>query len=315
MKKLLKIILIFVIVMAVILVGLWIYLKNKPAIPNHYQSEVQTGGKIEARYLADGSYETAWLEQPALQEFKKYEIAYPVNLETTDRQYPVIVLCNGSGTPLSKYSRLARHYASWGFIVIGTEEMYAWNGFGADMCVSHLRRLNENKQIEENKENIFYQKVNLSSVGIVGHSQGGVGVFNAITEGKNKEVYKAAAALSPTNMELAHNLEWNYDAAKIQTPILLASGEGGGDDWVVTGDQLTAIANEISAPKVQFRRKKTAHDQMLYAADGYVTAWFLWLLQDDPQAAKAFVTPQGELLSNPLYTNQEANLNSLAFHS
>lgn len=175
------------------------------------------------------------------------------------------------------------------------------------MCVSHLRRMNENKQIEENKENIFYQKIDLSNVGIVGHSQGGVGVFNAITEGKNKDVYKAAAPLSPTNMELAKNLEWDYDAAKIQTPILLASGEGG-DDWVVTGDQLTAIANEIQAPKVKFRRKDTEHSQMLYSADGYVTAWFLWLLQGDQEAGKAFVTPQGELLSNPLYTDQEIDL-------
>ncbi len=308
MKKFLKIVLILIIVIVVIFVGLWIYLKNKPAIPNDYQSKVQTAGEIETKYLADGSYATKWLDQPVLQEFKKYEIAYPTELETTDQQYPVIVLCNGSGTPLSKYSRLARHYASWGFIVIGTEEMYSWNGFGADLCVSHLRRMNQNKQIDENKENIFYQKVDLSHVGIVGHSQGGVGVFNAITEGKNKEIYKAAAALSPTNMELAYNLEWDYDAAKIQTPILLASGEGGGDDWVVTGDQLTAIANEISAPKVQFRRKNTTHDQMLYSADGYVTAWFLWLLQGDTEAAKAFVTPQGELLTNPLYTDQKIDL-------
>lgn len=182
------------------------------------------------------------------------------------------------------------------------------------MCVSHLRRMNENKQIEENKENIFYQKIDLSNVGIVGHSQGGVGVFNAITEGKNKDVYKAAAPLSPTNMELAKNLEWDYDAAKIQTPILLASGEGG-DDWVVTGDQLTAIANEIQASKVKFRRKDTEHSQMLYSADGYVTAWFLWLLQGDQEAGKAFVTPQGELLSNPLYTDQEIDLKSPASKS
>ena len=40
---------------------------------------------------------------------------------------------------------------------------------------------------------------------------------------------------------------------------MLISGEGGGDDWVVTGEGLTAIYDDISADKVMLRRKNTDH--------------------------------------------------------
>ena len=47
---------------------------------------------------------------------------------------------------------------------------------------------------------------------------------------------------------------------------------------------------------------------MLYFADGYVTAWFLWLLKDDTEAAKVFIGDAPELLSNPLYQEQQIDM-------
>ena len=51
-------------------------------------------------------------------------------------------------------------------------------------------------------------------------------------------------------------------------------------------------------------RKGAAHGDMLYSADGYVTAWFMWQLQGDSEAAKAFVGNNPELLSNAMYQDQ-----------
>ena len=283
------------------------YIGTRPAAPEDYQRSVQTGSEAEANYMANGSFSVSVYEEPALQVFKKYTIFYPSELETTERQYPVIVLCNGSGTPVSKYPAVPKHYASWGFIVIGTEEEYAWNGFGAEMSVRHLERLNANPQLEENKPNIFYQKIDLDRVGIVGHSQGGVGVLNAVTAQEHQNVYRAAVSLSPTNQALADALEWSYDASRVHTPILLLSGAGGGDDWVVTGEQLQAIYDDIACDKLMARRLNTAHNEVLYSADGYVTAWFMWLLQADQQAAKAFVGDAPEIMENPMYRNQQAS--------
>lgn len=305
MKKVLKIIGIVLLILIISVIVLLIYIGSKPVAPADYQQSVETGGEIEAKYMADGSFEVSVYEEPVLQVFKKYVIYYPAELEMSDKQYPVIVICNGSGTPISKYPAVPQHYASWGFIVIGTEEENAWNGFGAEMSIRHLQRLNDNAQIEEGKENIFYQKVDLSNVGIVGHSQGGVGVLNAITAQSHRDIYKAAVSLSPTNKELAHALEWDYDATLVNVPVLLISGEGGGDDWVVTGEQLEDIYDDIADNKIMIRRNNTVHNEVLYSPDGYVTAWFMWHLQGDQNAAKAFVGEDAEVLTNPLYQNQQ----------
>ncbi|HJC21574.1 MAG TPA: hypothetical protein H9707_07410 [Candidatus Butyricicoccus avicola] len=56
------------------------------------------------------------------------------------------------------------------------------------------------------------------------------------------------------------------------------------------------------------RRKDTPHNETLYAANGYVTAWFIWHLQDDDEAAKAFAGDNAEIYMNGLYQDQHANL-------
>lgn len=303
MKKMLK--MIGIVLLAIIVIG-FIALKiagSRPAAPTDYQQTVQTGGEIEARYMANGSYEVSMHEDAVLQEFGKYIVYYPSDLETSDEKYPVIVLCNGSGTPISKYPAVPKHYASWGFIVIGTEENYSWNAFGAEMCLRYLERWNDNEKIEDTISP-FYQKVDFERIGIVGHSQGGVGVINAVTNTEHKYIYKAGVSLSPTNKELAHNLLWDYDATLIDIPIMLVSGEGGGDDWVVTGEQLQAIYDDIASDKLMARRLNTVHNEVLYSADGYVVAWFMWLLQGDREAAKAFVGDVPEIMENPMYQNQ-----------
>ena len=298
------------IVVLVLMIGVFILLKflgSRPAVPVNYTQDTETGGLIEAKYMAAGDHEVSAYEEPVLQGFSKYTICYPAELETTNEKYPVIIVCNGSGTPVSKYLPVPEHFASWGFIVIGTEEEYDWSGFSAEMCVRHLQKLNDNERIGEN-ENIFYQKVDLDNVGVVGHSQGGVGVLNAITAQKHKEIYKAAVSLSPTNKDLAHALEWDYDAALVDIPILLISGAGGGNDWVVTGEQLQDIYSDIDGGKVMLRRKDTAHNETLYTANGYVTAWFMWHLKGDEEASKAFIGGDPELFRNALYQDQQTDL-------
>lgn len=311
MKKVLKIAGIVLLILIIGIGAILVYLGKRPAAPNDYQKKVKTGGSIEAEYMADGQYGVAVYEEPVLQGFEKYIIYYPDNLEAISGSYPVIVICNGSGTPLSKYPAVAKHFASWGFIVIGTEEEYDWSGFSSEMCIRYLEILNENKTIGDGKNNIFYGKVDLENVGIAGHSQGGVGVINAITAQEHSGIFKTAVALSPTNKELAHNLMWDYDAAKIDIPIMLLSGAGGGDDWVVTGEQLSEIYNDIDSEKIMFRRKDTPHNQMLYSANGYVTAWFMWQLRQDENAAKAFIGAKPEIMDNEMYQNQMVRLNGL----
>lgn len=297
------------VLLALIVIGFVVLkiLGSRPAAPTDYQQTVQTGGDIEKKYMANGPHEVSTQENAVLQEFGKFMIYYPSELETSSEKYPVIVMCNGSGTPMSKYPAVSKHMASWGFIVIGTEESYSWNAFGAEMCLRYLERWNDHEKIEDTAS-LFYQKVDFNHVGVVGHSQGGVGVINAITDTTHKNVYKAAVALSPTNQELAHNILWDYDVSTVNIPIMLISGAGGGDDWVVTGKQLQAIYDDIPSAKLVARRVNTAHNEVLYTANGYVTAWFMWHLQGDKYAAGAFSGKDPEIMKNSLYQDQKRDL-------
>ncbi len=206
LRKVLKIMgLLLLAIIAIVIAGLHI-ISRLPSPSADCCEKLETGGAIEAKYLKNGAYETAYYEEAAMRAFEKYEIFYPAELASQNKQYPVIVVCNGTGWKASKSKPVYEHYASWGFIVIGSEETHSWNAFGAEMAIRHLQRLNDNQIINE-KENVFYQKIDFNNIGVIGHSQGGVGVFNAITNTEHKDSYKTAVALSPTNKELAQALE------------------------------------------------------------------------------------------------------------
>ena len=57
-----------------------------------------------------------------------------------------------------------------------------------------------------------------------------------------------------------------------------------------------------------WQEKNCEHGDMLYNADGYVTAWFMRQLQGDDEAAKAFIGDNPELMSNELYQEQRIDI-------
>ena len=87
---------------------------------------------------------------------------------------------------------------------------------------------------------------------------------------------------------------------------MVAGTEKSNDELVCPLEKKKKIYNSITkAPiKVMARRIGAKHGEMLYSADGYVTAWFMWQLQGDEEDSKAFVGNDAELLKNKLYQNQ-----------
>lgn len=108
--------------------------------------------------------------------------------------------------------------------------------------------------------------------------------------------------MSPTNKELAHNLEWDYDATKIIVPTLIMGGE---NDWVATREQFKDIYDDIPADKCMALRTGTEHGPMLYSGDGYVTAWFMYWLQSDEYAGGAFFGENAEICSNTYWQDTD----------
>jgi len=66
--------------------------------------------------------------------------------------------------------------------------------------------------------------------------------------------------------------------------------------------------DKITSPKIMARRTGMTHDDMLYKAEGYVTAWFMWQLQGDAEAAKAFTGDNPEIMQNNLYQDQKIDI-------
>ncbi len=298
---------IIILIILIILKGCGVILSKIPSVPNDYTKKVKTGGEIEEKYLKMGSHEVDYYETGAMMSFKKFEIYYPKDIESMDK-LPVVIFVNGTGIKGSKYSALQKHMASWGFITIATEEEYAWNGFSAEMSVRYLEFINEYK--EDGKENIFYNKIDMDKIGVAGHSQGGIGVINAITDQKHSDIYKAAVILSSTETDIAKAFLWESDSSLIQTNTLMIASNGDTDKKISPLESLKKTYNQISndVSKVLAIRNDCDHGEMLYYADGYVTAWFMYYLQGDNEAKKAFVGENAEINNNSLYQNIEKNL-------
>ena len=120
---------------------------------------------------------------------------------------------------------------------------------------------------------------------------------------EHKDKYKTAIALSPTHEETAHQFGWKYDLTKINIPTLMIAGTNGDFETqsVIPIEKMIEMYNKIPSSKVMLRRIGAEHGQMLYSADGYVTAWFMWQLQEDKEAGKAFIRDNPEIKNNELY--------------
>jgi len=276
----------------------------KQFVPADYIATTDTGGSIEAKYLNEGSFAVSKVEAAVNEDFKSIVIYYPTSLTAENRKFPVVVFVNGTGVKASNYVALFEHLTSWGFIVVGNEEPESWDGEASEKSLAYL--LSE----DENPESIFYGKVDRDNIGASGHSQGGAGVFTTITEHAHSHLYKTAVSLSPTHEEQAVALKWHYDLSKIKIPILLLAGTEGlfETQLVIPFEKMIPMYEKISSPKAMARRTGAEHGEMLYSADGYVTAWLMWQLQSDEHAAEAFLGDNPEILSNGLYQDQRVEL-------
>ena len=307
-EKALKVLLIILAVTVLLLLlgylglkKLWNNIITAPMASENYTTEIKTCGEIEARYMSSGVFETDYFEidYPDDADIKKIEIWYPSEMKKSDKKYPVVLFVNGTGVGASRYKPVFEHLASRGFIAVGNEDPSTWEGKKADATLDFLLKTNE----DENS--IFCGKLDLENIGIVGHSQGGVGVYNTINDTEHSALYKCAVSLSPTEVETAAAIGIPYDPAKTTIPVFMLCGT---NNDVISPEKKADSYEKVTSSKVMAVRKGAAHGEMLYSADGYVTAWFMWLLQGDENAAKAFSGSDPEILRNALYQNQRANL-------
>ena len=290
----LKVLGIVVLALIVLIAALLFWLSKRPFVPNNYTETVETGGALEAKYLAMGPYEVRQTTAEAPEDWKQFVAYYPAELADSGEQWPAVVFVNGTGVYASKYPALFRHLASWGFLVLGSEDPGTFSGDSTDAALAWL--LGEN----EDPDSLFYQKVDTDHLGLSGHSQGGVGVFNAISGQPHGGLFTCAVSLSPTQEDWAAALNIPYDPSGTAIPTLVLAGTS---NDVITPEGVEALYYKLGGPKAMALRTGTGHGEMLYSGDGYVTAWLMYWLRGDREAGAAFFGPEAELLRNPLWRN------------
>lgn len=219
-KKMLKILGLVLLIIIVAIISLLLIAKNKS---ENYYKYTKTSGTLERKYTALGSEEVLYKEYDAKNDtIKKYAFWYPKNLKTSNEKYPVVIFANGTGSKSKTYKSFLTHLASWGFIAVGNDDENTRTGKSLNDTISFL--IEENNKIDSP----FYQKIDLDNIGIGGHSQGGVAVFNMAGNQSNKQMVKTIYAVSPTSSYHTNIFKdgWEYDLSKITVPTFMTAGTG-----------------------------------------------------------------------------------------
>lgn len=274
-------------------------------VPKDYWEQQVTDGEIEAKYADFGSYEieSKVYDCPYKENKKKrkYFVCYPKK----QGKYPLVIMVNGTGVPYDEYNQIFEHLASWGYVVAGNDFEYSWDG----SCSSYtLDFVLSNEKLST--------LVNEDKIAIGGHSQGGEGTFNAITQFENGSKYKACFSLSPTCEPLAVGLGWTYnidentayDLSKVKVPTFMVAGTGEFDSNTVCPlTELQANFKAITDTSVVIaRRKDTDHGDMLWRSDPYVTAWLEFQLKGVGENRAAFFGESSELAVNKYWCDFES---------
>lgn len=265
-----------------------------PAVSDGYQNAFDYPGVLEKKYAMNGQYQVeAYSVEDEDEKIKSHDIYYPTEVKTSQKKWPLVVIANGTGTPAQKYQPIFRHLASWGFIVVGNQEEWAWEEKSSSKSQDVVLQENDNPQSP------LYQKVDTLHIGLVGHSQGGMAVYTAASRFRNSRRYKALCIQSSTAIMLADSLGWDF-LMDVKAPMLIMGGCGTIDAKALCKlDDMKKSYDAIgSQQKVLGRIKNTDHADVLKRGDAYMTAWICYWLCGDEEAGKCFLGDSAEILGN-----------------
>lgn len=303
MKEFFKVLLIIILVIVLAIAALLFMMSKGQNAPKNYWEDTVTTGKIEGKYNYLGEYSAKKKTYDAPKDERDlnsdhFVVWYPEK----EGKYPLVVMVNGSGTPCSKYEAVFKHFASWGYVVIGNDYGTSWDG----------KHTSETLDFALNTEEIA-KMIDTDKIAIGGHSQGGMGTFNAITEYENGNLYKVAFSLSPTNNDLCLGLQWGFHLGtekqyafrleEIDIPMMIVAGTGKFDsETVIPIAEMQKMYESLNCDKVAFRRSDDIdHGNILYEANGYIIAWLDLYLKGIEDNRTAFFGDNAEIKNNARY--------------
>lgn len=266
---------------------------------------------IEKKYNQYGSEKAVKIEFPLQDKrLKRLTVYYPESmLKKSARQYPMIIFANGTLVPVSGYPGVLKHLATWGFIAVGSEEMWSGKGQGTIAVLKFMQEQNKDKN------SVFFQRIDEKNIGLAGHSQGGVAVFNAATRYRSSHCFKALFTMSCCSRLIAARwpISSPYDPSLVNVPVMCtaASNPHGWDEVhigilssglsplssmhenhkLLRQNNNTVVLARLSAPRAK-------HASTMGESLAYLTAWFSYYLQNNADAGKFFTASDPELMRN-----------------
>lgn len=284
-----------------------------PTNPPNYPTK-----PIELKYYATGP----WAVSVSIGAYccdsanHKFDVYYPTNLGANGFLHPILTWGNGSFGSAQGVDFLLRHMASWGFVVIATED--SLTGVGQTI----LDAANFLVHANTDSASPFFHKLNVSQIGAFGHSQGAGGAGNALI--KSSGLIKTVIPIElPARVwcTLGSNC---FDPANLPPGSSVFFIDGSTDIPISPPTQPSTTPGEQSVeafynatPNTVHKVKGTligpnhndvtgqpdcSHAQFpcvngVYGYLGYPTAWFMDQLQGDAYAHGAFVNGTGEMFS------------------
>jgi hypothetical protein len=289
---------------------------------------------IEQKYYANGPWTVTTTVTATACDSKGdlCDIYFPANLGANGFLHPIVVWGNGTGTtPIaaSTYAYYLRHLASWGFVVIATQD--GTTGIGQTLIDS----ANYIKARNTDASSVFFGKLDVTKIGAVGHSQGATGVINAMIHSGGM-ISTAVAFHLPAQMWCSSSsncLQTATLTGATAGSILYVSGSADtliSPDTQLFGSQLnsnTAYYNATPSALTKAKAiiKGTNHNDVqgnptcpsglgscnngVDAYLGYPTAWLMWQLQGAADGQQAFKASTGEIYTET--TNWQSILSNV----
>ncbi|HKV63167.1 MAG TPA: hypothetical protein VJO16_14730 [Candidatus Acidoferrum sp.] len=276
-------------------------------------------GTIEKQFYANGTWavtvQTGAMCCDSLGN--KFDLYYPTNLGAGGFKHPIITWGNGTLGKASDVDYFLKHMASWGFVIIATEDQNTGPG------QTILDAANKLITASTTPGNIFQGKLDTTNVGAIGHSQGATGAINALI--KSAGTIKTVIPIELPSRSLCSSPINCVDTTNLTTgSVFFVDGSldplsPPNQGATVTGEQsidayYTAVPAGVA--KLKGTLNGPTHNDVtgqpdcthakqpclfgVYGYLGYPTAWMMDRLQGNAAAHAAFVSGTGEIFHQPL---------------
>lgn len=237
-------------------------------------------------YCLDGNSDTVRCIEDTNTLGKGKIVFYPVELETSDDTYPVIVWANGTGCVTQLYYDLLKEFADAGYIVVADTTVMSADGKDQIGAIDYILEKNTNA------DSILCGKVDTENIGAAGHSQGGRSAVNA---GAADSRIKCVLSIAGSN--------YKDEAAKLSTPVFFMTGTA--DMMVLSSMWVKPAYEAVQGSAVYASLKGGIHTTCIISSgkvSGYGIAWFDAYLKGD-SAAMAVFAADGALAKDSAWKN------------